>query len=536
MVLNTNKELCSIRCTLITFGAILTSTGLVLAIFWEMIFESILYSELKLTPTSKSYEPWKQPPMPLSLDIYLFNWTNPEDIRDNETKPVLEELGPYRFTEIPDKVDIVWNRDNSTVSYRKKSLFYFDEVGSVGSLDDEITSINVVALSATARAKHWNYVGKKSVSIGLKLYEQDIHVTKTARELLFEGYEDMMVLMGKEIFKADEVPFDRVGWFYMRNNTPDLIGHYNVHTGEEDITKIGTMQFWNYASRTNFFDSYCGMINGSAGEFYPPHQQKDVPVQFFSPDMCRTLPFDFEQEVEVEGVLGYKYTGGARTVDNGSLYPENSCFYPGENVPSGVLNISSCRFGTPVFMSFPHFYNADPYYVNQVDGLNPTKEKHEFSLTLEPYTGIALDVAARFQLNVLIQPDTHISLYEDVQKIFLPVLWFEQRVTMTKDVADEISVALSVPIYGQMIGVVILIIGLSLIFLYLFKKILCLQQRRIKDVEESVKFQPNVIDKKNQIAIKEMNPSNGCKLKFEGLPLIDENDQSSYDVKLNTEI
>lgn len=53
-------------------------------------------------------------------------------------------------------------------------------------------------------------------------------------------------------------------------------------------------------------------------------------------------------------------------------------------MPSGLFNVSSCRFGAPVFMSFPHFYNADPFYSQQVDGMKPDKNKHEFFVALEP--------------------------------------------------------------------------------------------------------------------------------------------------------
>lgn len=80
------------------------------------------------------------------MDVYFFNWTNPEDITNHSTKPILEELGPYRFIEHPTKVDIEWHDANATVSYRKKSLYYFDEEGSNGSLDDVISSINIVAV------------------------------------------------------------------------------------------------------------------------------------------------------------------------------------------------------------------------------------------------------------------------------------------------------------------------------------------------------------------------------------------------------
>lgn len=68
------------------------------------------------------------------------------------------------------------------------------------------------------------------------------------------------------------------------------------------------------------------------------------------------------------------------------------------------MNISSCRFGSPVFMSYPHFYQADDFYLNQVEGLQPQADKHEFYMVLEPKTGISLEVAARFQVNMLVEP------------------------------------------------------------------------------------------------------------------------------------
>lgn len=35
-------------------------------------------------------------------------------------------------------------------------------------------------------------------------------------------------------------------------------------------------------------------------------------------------------------------------------------------------------------VSFPHFYQADPKYINAIDGLSPNKEEHETYLDLEP--------------------------------------------------------------------------------------------------------------------------------------------------------
>lgn len=106
-----------------------------------------MFQETKLGPHSKSYAFWKNPPTPIYFDIYLFNWTNPSNFNRDEVfpKPILKEIGPYRFIEKKDKEDIVWN-DNQTVSFRRKSTYFFDAVNSKGKMDDIVTTLDIVAL------------------------------------------------------------------------------------------------------------------------------------------------------------------------------------------------------------------------------------------------------------------------------------------------------------------------------------------------------------------------------------------------------
>lgn len=80
------------------------------------------------------------------MDIYLFNWTNPEDFTNKSVKPNFEEIGPFRFLEIPQKVNVRWHDENSTVSYRKQSRYHFVPEQSQGRLTDVVTSVNVIAL------------------------------------------------------------------------------------------------------------------------------------------------------------------------------------------------------------------------------------------------------------------------------------------------------------------------------------------------------------------------------------------------------
>lgn len=93
----------------------------------------------------------------------------------------------------------------------------------------------------------------------------------------------------------------------------------------------------------------------------------------------------------------------------GFLDADNKCFCGGECAPSGVINVTACRFGSPVFMSYPHFYQADQIYLEQVEGLEPNRDNHEFYIIVEPALGTILEIAARFQVNMLVEPIKNIT-------------------------------------------------------------------------------------------------------------------------------
>lgn len=173
---------------------------------------------MTLSATSKSFSEWKSPTVPLHLDIYLFNWTNPEEISNENVKPIFTQHGPYRFRETRDKEDVKFHDRDSTVSYKPISYYYFDSEGSNGTLDDVIVNLNIVAIGAAGQAVTMQYKKRKVISMALNAYEEELTVAKSVRELLFEGYEDDLVTAGKEgvtpEFNPDDIPFDKIGWFY----------------------------------------------------------------------------------------------------------------------------------------------------------------------------------------------------------------------------------------------------------------------------------------------------------------------------------
>lgn len=63
----------------------------------------------------------------------------------------------------------------------------------------------------------------------------------------------------------------------------------------------------------------------------------------------------------------------------------------------------------PVVITLPHFYEADQRYGLMVDGLNPSAEKHQIFMDIEPNTGYPLRGGKKIQFNMFIRKIERIS-------------------------------------------------------------------------------------------------------------------------------
>lgn len=66
--------------------------GLILIGYGPRIYEYILKNMFVLQTENLSYETWQKNPQPLTLNYYLYNWTNSEDIRNLSIKPKFQEV------------------------------------------------------------------------------------------------------------------------------------------------------------------------------------------------------------------------------------------------------------------------------------------------------------------------------------------------------------------------------------------------------------------------------------------------------------
>lgn len=128
----------------LAIASLLAATGALLMILapWFYDITSNLVLSLK---TKHTFDLWKKNPLPLYLEFYIFNWTNPEEVGQPNSKPHFEEIGPFVFKETKEKVNITWN-DNNTITFNQLRYWYFDEEKSISNLSTKVTTINSIAV------------------------------------------------------------------------------------------------------------------------------------------------------------------------------------------------------------------------------------------------------------------------------------------------------------------------------------------------------------------------------------------------------
>lgn len=359
---------------------------------------------------SLNYVNWIKTPIPMYLEVTMFNWTNVDEVMaDPSVKPAFRECGPYVFLEQHARDALDWHDENATITFNQTRTWHFIADKSRGSLDDVVTNLNVISATVAYTARSFGSFLKIPVNYILNERGGSLTVSKSVRELIFDGYDDTLLDFLKEGELPYDLPFDKFGWFYGRNESLSYDGRINMFTGQDDLSRMGQIHSWNGRTESGFYANGCGRLNGSTGELFAPGLSSNRPLSVFSTDICRLVELKPNGTMTHQGIAGARWVADDSVLDNGQKYPEQSCFCTGApaacpDLMAGVMNVSECRYGAPAFVSFPHFYLADASYRAAVDGMFPSAEKHEFAMSIEPMTGIPLQVNARIQINILLQP------------------------------------------------------------------------------------------------------------------------------------
>uniref|UniRef100_A0A0P4WMB1 Scavenger receptor class B member 1 n=1 Tax=Scylla olivacea TaxID=85551 RepID=A0A0P4WMB1_SCYOL len=431
-------------------GVLLIAFGVLITVMFDPMVNSLIFKELVIRNNTDVYKNWKDPPIVPHLKIYFFNITNKEEFLEG-SKPVFQEVGPYCYREHWRKINISFH-DNGTVSYETQKFYFFERSASVGSEDDLITTLNIPMMTAVSQWRFAARLAKLALSSMLEVLGTKPFVTKTVGQLMW-GYDDPLLKIAKDIIPPDKrLPHEQFGFFIEKNGSTD--GLLNVYTGRDDMTKYMTISTFDYKWELHYWKTdECNKVQGTDGSSFPPGVKKDSVLYMFNENLCRSIPLTYWHDVMDFGLEGMRFSPPSDIFANVSVKPENECYCAGGPpcIGGGVFNISSCKFGSPTLISWPHFYQADSKYRDAVIGMNPDPEKHAMYIDVAPRTGTPLRAQARLQINIAVPHVPEVYPAAKLREMIFPVIWFEDGVTeLPGDLLDLLRLGENTPPVAKM--------------------------------------------------------------------------------------
>ncbi|CAF2067162.1 unnamed protein product [Rotaria magnacalcarata] len=400
------------------------------------ILQNQIISQLPLKVGSDQLDSWKTPPVPVYLQFWLWECVNAMDVIQG-TKPFIVQRGPFTYLENRTKTGIYFN-ENNTVTYRQPISYTFLRNMSAEDEFAEITMINAPIVTIVSLVRNQSNITQEIFNFFKNVFNESLFVKHTAREWIW-GYEDPLLKAVKSIpILSDLIPDDHFGYFYGQNGTDD--GLYTVFTGASNINLLNNIDKWNGVSYLSYWKTLRGnQINGTDGSWFPPLINKDLQAErlyLFSTDVCRSLYAKFERHSSVLKIPTEIFSIPSEVFLNATLNPDNAAF---GNYDSGVLDVSACRQGAPIFISLPHLlYGADKY-VNAVDGIAPDPSLHRTIFEVEPHTGLVLSAQKRLQINVQMKPDPLIDDLKHISEIILPAIWINESTIIDQKSANDLN-------------------------------------------------------------------------------------------------
>ncbi|XP_040005030.1 platelet glycoprotein 4 [Xiphias gladius] len=418
---------CDRRCALVAgavFGAAVAILGGVLIPLGNSIIEGTVEKEAVIEPGTTAYNSWVSAGAKVYRQFWFFDVKNPQEVLQYGAKPVVLEKGPYTYrTRYLPKDNITFNANN-TVSFLLPMGAIFEPSMSVGPETDRVTSLNLAVAGAYSLIPVFFHPVLETM---IKLSNSSLFQHRTVKEMLW-GYTDPMLK-------------NTVGLFVHYNSTYD--GFYTVFNGKEDISKVGVIDRWRGEGSLRFWnDTYCDMINGTDASSFPPFVDKKEPIYFFSSDICRSVSAMFEESMDLKGIEVYRYGLQPSTLASPTVNPNNRCFCRNPKTTknctiAGVLDISSCQDGRPIYISLPHFLHGSPSLLEDVLGLSPSEEHHHTYLDVEPTTGFTLRFAKRIQVNMMYGPSKVITVLKKVKDYTVfPLVWLNETAMLDDETAD----------------------------------------------------------------------------------------------------
>nr|ALV87596.1 sensory neuron membrane protein 1 [Drosicha corpulenta] len=429
---------------------------------------------------------WAKFPISLDFKIYLFNVTNPEEV-ENGGKPIMQQVGPYFFHEWKEKVNLVDDPKEDTVSYNFLNSFMFNaSVTQPLTGMEKITMPHPLMLALTQITEE---IKPSALNVANKAHphilgtKDSFLVTDTAMNILFDGLLvncskhkefaanavcGQLKANPKGLVKLDEDNF-LFSFFGAVNGTP-YAETMTVKRGMQNVMDVGQVVMFDGKSKMDKYSGDpCNDIRGTDTTIFPPFMGRSD-VWSFGAEICRSMPAKYVRDAEYNGIMCYYYDADFGDM---STDPDLKCFCPTNTtcLKKGAFSLQQCT-GAPIIATLPHFFKCHEDYINGVGGVNPTEEDHGIRSYFEPITGTPLSGRRRLQFNMFLKNVPKITVLQNITgpPVLVPLIWIEEGVDLGTDITGKVKTFLyTAPSVMNKVRYVLVLIGILMIGYAVFK-------------------------------------------------------------------
>ncbi|XP_065172223.1 scavenger receptor class B member 1-like isoform X3 [Atheta coriaria] len=376
-------------------------------------------------PGGEIFELWRAPPVDLYLRVWVFNITNHEEFLAGNEKMKVVEVGPYVYRELMTHENVTFN-ENGTVSANPRHILEFVPEQSVSDHEtDRLILPNIALLSIADVVSTGSYLTKLGLNLLIRQTKTQPLVEMSPKEFMF-GYSSTLMTLGNKLL-PHWINFEKLGLIDRMYN---FEGDYEtVYTGANDINAAGLIETYNGAPQMPQWEGRCGNIaNSSDGTKFRSNIQPNETQKFFRKSVCRPQTLMMTNHTIQSGLEAFVYKFPANAMDNGIVDSENACFCRTKQcLRRGLLDVRQCYYGFPIALSYPHFLDSDDSLRNEVEGYTPDRRAHETYFVVQPKSGLPLEVAVRFQINMSLGKIGNVANVRQFEDMVIPLLWTEIR-------------------------------------------------------------------------------------------------------------